>query len=218
MNEFFHSEAEIKGNLSTVMELVEEYVLYITYYLTSKHHEEIKYNIGSVDHIQKILNKNYIFPRIRFIDAKALLKNDPKYFKKITHGIEDITHEGEKALINYFDGAVWLTHLPKSLTPFYQATDIDNVSSLAADLLIGIGETVGCGERHKDYASTLNSLKAHYVDIKPYDWYLNLKRHYPLQTAGFGLGIERYLLWLLNHNDIRDIPILPRIKNLNNFM
>jgi asparaginyl-tRNA synthetase len=31
-----------------------------------------------------------------------------------------------------------------------------------------------------------------------------------LRTSGFGLGIERYLMWLLSHDDIRDFQLLPR--------
>jgi uncharacterized protein DUF4145 len=35
-------------------------------------------------------------------------------------------------------------------------------------------------------------------------------RTVPMRTSGFGLGIERFLLWVLGHDDIRDIPLVPR--------
>ena len=31
-----------------------------------------------------------------------------------------------------------------------------------------------------------------------------------VQTSGFGMGIERFILWLLKHNDIRDCTLLLR--------
>ncbi len=36
-----------------------------------------------------------------------------------------------------------------------------------------------------------------------------------MKTSGFGMGIERFILWLLNHNDIRDCQILPRFNGIN---
>ena len=31
-------------------------------------------------------------------------------------------------------------------------------------------------------------------------------------TSGFGMGIERFLAWVLRHDDIRDMQILPRVN------
>jgi aspartyl/asparaginyl-tRNA synthetase len=33
----------------------------------------------------------------------------------------------------------------------------------------------------------------------------------PMQTSGFGMGVERFLMWVLNHDDIRDVPLVSRI-------
>ena len=39
-----------------------------------------------------------------------------------------------------------------------------------------------------------------------------MKKNYPLQTSGFGMGIERYLMWLLKCDDIRNMQLFLRIN------
>ena len=38
------------------------------------------------------------------------------------------------------------------------------------------------------------------------------KNEYPLKTSGYGMGIERYILWLTKKDDIRDCQLLPRFN------
>ena len=58
----------------------------------------------------------------------------------------------------------------------------------------------------------LKSMKLHEVDKEEYEWYIKLKEKYPLQTAGFGMGIERYLMWVLKASDIRNMQICLRFN------
>lgn len=37
-----------------------------------------------------------------------------------------------------------------------------------------------------------------------------MHENYPLQTSGFGLGVERFIAWVLDHDDIRDCTLLLR--------
>jgi len=48
------------------------------------------------------------------------------------------------------------------------------------------------------------------VDPADYGWYLEMKRDYPSRTAGFGLGLERFLMWCVGGKDIRDFCLLLR--------
>jgi asparaginyl-tRNA synthetase len=113
-------------------------------------------------------------------------------------------------------GFVWVTHFERLSVPFYQATGEDPTTALAADLLFGIGETVGAGERHSTEEEIRQALLLHQVDHEPYDWYLRMKALRPQRTAGFGLGTERYLCWLLQHDDIRDCQLIPRFNRRRN--
>ena len=44
---------------------------------------------------------------------------------------------------------------------------------------------------------------------------IKMKDIYPLKTSGFGMGIERFILWLTKQDDIRDCQILPRFNGVN---
>ena len=61
----------------------------------------------------------------------------------------------------------------------------------------------------------LEALKYHNVDRKEYEWYCCMKEKYPLKTSGFGMGIERFMLWILKHDDIRDCQLIPRFNGVN---
>ena len=75
---------------------------------------------------------------------------------------------------------------------------------------------MGVGERQTKMERVKHFIELYGSDPQSYEWYVYMKSEYPLRTAGFGLGMERYILWLLNHNDIRDIPLIQRLKNITN--
>jgi asparaginyl-tRNA synthetase len=105
--------------------------------------------------------------------------------------------------------------MPHLSGPFYQAfADERRQSALSADLLMGIGETVGAGQRHESGQDLDEALTLHRVSREPYQWYIELRRQRSIQTSGFGLGTERYLCWLLNHDDVRDLQLVPRFNGL----
>ena len=218
--QFYHSEAEIPGNLNDVMNLVEEYVKYLSKKILENFKDELEKAIGDISHIEKIANYSGNFPRITFNQAEQSLKE--KFGDNINDYIEyndgwrNITRKAEQELIKIYDGIVWITNYDILAVPFYQQFDNDLAGTTKnADLLFGIGETVGCGERHQNDVDLLKSLKLHEVNKDEYEWYIKLKEKYPLQTAGFGMGIERYLMWVLKASDIRNMQICLRFNGKN---
>ncbi len=209
LSQFYHSEAEICGKLEDIMQLVEEYLKYLSKNILKEYEKEIIDIAGTSEHIHKFINLEEI-PKVTFEEAINILKNDEKYFEYNKLGFRNITKEGERALINYFNGCVWITHFDIKAVPFYQSTNIDKRYANNADLLIGIGETVGAGERHSTGDEVREALKLHQVSENEYKWYIEMKDEYPMQTSGFGMGVERFILWLTKKDDIRDCQILPR--------
>ena len=217
LNQFYHCEAEIQGGIEEVIGLVSEYIFFLTRELLERSGDAIR-SMASKEplHLTKFVNGNGEIPRIRFADAVAKLNMEPRFVERCPEGFLKITNQGEQELILLFDGPVWLTHMPALAVPFYQADDeIAAEYSRTADLLMGIGETVGAGERHKSADDVLNALKRREVAAEDYDWYSTMKKVHPLHTSGFGLGVERYILWLIGHDDIRDCQILPRLNGIN---
>lgn len=211
--QFYHSEAEVSGTLDDIINLVEDYVKYLSSAILNEH-RELLVSLGfDTQHISALIGMNN-FPRIRFEDALKALDNNPKFVTQHQAGFKIINNLGESELIKIFSGPVWLTHLPQLAVPFYQADEEGTEFAKCADLIMGIGETIGAGERHADRDEVLKALKKRDVDKTPYDWYLKMREVMPLKTSGFGMGIERYILWLLEHNEIRDCQIIPRFNGV----
>lgn len=209
--QFYHSEAEIPGSLNDVILFIEEYVRYLCTHLLKNCSSIIADIAGSTEHVTALLNKS-LFPRISYDDAlKLLATEDGCLLSSEEKSFVVITSKGERTLIHKYGGIVWLTDMDKSIVPFYQACE-DGTHAKCADLLFGIGETVGCGERHMTSQQVLDALNEHQVDPISYDWYLKMKERYPLKTSGFGMGTERFMLWLLKQDDIRDFQLLPRFN------
>lgn len=213
--QFFHSEMEIPGNLDDIINLVDGYVKHLLKAILHKHEESIMQLVGSTKHIKNAISKD--FKKISFNEAQKILQekfpHDLNKYIKHTDKFRSITNAGEKALMEHFDGIVWITNFDNLAVPFYQKIDPQHPETAKnADLLMGIGETVGCGERNLTADELLRQINRHGVNKSEYRWYVEMRAKYPLQTSGFGMGIERFLLFILNHDDIRDIQLFLRFN------
>lgn len=212
LSQFYHAESEIIGDFEKVKLLVEVYIKYLANEFLKYSSENIISICGSTEHISEIIKRDF-FPKCTFDEAVDILKNDKSYIISHPAGYRTINSQGEKKLIAHFGGVVWLTHFDYLSVPFYQKSVDSNMrSALCGDLLIGEGETVGAGERHLTKEETIKALQYHEVGQEDYRWYLDMKDIVSMQTSGFGMGVERFLLWLIKHDDIRDIPLFPRLK------
>lgn len=75
----------------------------------------------------------------------------------------------------------------------------------AVDFLVpGIGELAGGSVREENYEKLCAKLPD---DMQ---WYLDLRKFGGITTGGFGMGFERYLQFLMNIHNIRDVIPFPR--------
>ena len=210
--QFYHSEVEIPGTLDDIIKLAEDYVKYLSLHILLEYEEELKKIAGNLDHIKNLINMNK-FPEVTFEEACNILNGSDKFIEyNKKQGFRKINALGEKELIKHFGGVVWLKNFDFLSVPFYQDITLDKKYAKNADLLLGIGETLGSGERHENGIQVKNALKLHNVGENEYEWYIKMKDMYPLKTSGFGMGIERYILWLTRKDDIRDCQLLPRFN------
>ncbi|MFI6764193.1 amino acid--tRNA ligase-related protein [Streptomyces sp. NPDC050355] len=209
--QFFHSEAEIAGGLDDVIEVVEAYLRHLAKSFLAHGRRVVTEMAGTVEHLE-ILAGSDSMPRVPFEEAVELLKDRPSTVNAPEPECRSLTRQGERALMEKFGGYVWLTHPDHLSVPFYQAFAEDPAKALSADLLFGIGETVGAGERHTDVADLRRALALHEVPEEAYEWYVNMNEQHPMRTSGFGLGVERFLLWATQHDDIRDLALLLRFN------
>ncbi|MFI6178967.1 amino acid--tRNA ligase-related protein [Nonomuraea sp. NPDC051191] len=210
--QFFHSEAEIAGGLDDVIRVVEDYLRHLAAGLLEHGRQAVLDVAGGVEHLEELAGSAAL-PRVAFEEAVARLRHDPAFVREMGPQCRTLTRAGERELMEQFGGYVWVTHMDHLSVPFYQAFDPDDpTKALSADLLFGIGETVGSGERHANAAELERALALHEVSADEYHWYMTMKDRHPLRTSGFGLGVERFLLWVMKHDDIRDLALLLRFN------
>ncbi|MHA2090027.1 MAG: asparagine--tRNA ligase [Candidatus Kariarchaeaceae archaeon] len=154
------------------------------------------------------------FPRVTYNDALEILKSN--YQIEVPYG-EDISDAPERQLVEHFGMPVILERFPKHMKPFYHKIDPANEDfTLSADFLFPIcGELIGSGERETDIESMLERMKL--MDPPPnpdqYYWYMDLRKYGSIPHSGFGMGLERFVQWLLGLDHIRESTLFPRTVN-----
>jgi asparaginyl-tRNA synthetase len=210
LSQFTHSEAEIPGDLTEVMAYVEGYVKALARAILDRHGERLAEAIGDVSHLERMAGHDGPFPRITFAEAAALFDGADDCIRDLGNR-RTLTNHGELELMRRVGEFVWVTHFDHLAVAFYQGFgDDDGHTATNADLLFGIGEVVGLGERHTEGEALRKAIAKHVVAESDYAWYAQMKSHMPMLTSGFGMGVERFLVWVLDHDDIRDIPLVPR--------
>ena len=84
-----------------------------------------------------------------------------------------------------------------------QSNDKRTVES--CDLLIPfLGELCGASVREDDYEKLMNVVTDRKMDIRPLQWYVDLRKDGSVPTAGFGMGFER-LICCITGMHIREV-------------
>jgi asparaginyl-tRNA synthetase len=149
------------------------------------------------------------FPRLRYADAIDRLSAQGF---PVSWGSDLATAE-ERALTLESRTPIFITHFPRELKAFYMLRSDDDPRTVeAADLLApeGYGEMVGGSCRETDLQRLTDRLTETGAPVAEYEWYLDLRRHGSVPHAGFGLGVERILRWMLRREHIRETTPFPR--------
>lgn len=202
LSQFFHSEAELPVPLDELIVTIEDYVCTLTAELGPLFNAEEDIRCRSTFHSP--------IPKISFDEAELRLADFPGAIKRHPDGWRTITAAGERALLDLVGPAVWLTKWDPLAVPFYQAVGHEGKAVCADLLLAGVGEVVGAGQRHATSDAVLQALREHQVSPDSYSWYIEMKDRKPMLTSGFGLGVERFFMWLTGTRDIRDFEIFVR--------
>ncbi|MFL6137269.1 MAG: amino acid--tRNA ligase-related protein [Frankiaceae bacterium] len=211
LGQFTHSEAEIVGGLDRLIDYVEGYVRSLATAIVDEQGARLAREIGDVSHVERMAACDRGFERLTFREAARLVADVPGAVV-VSGSARHLSRIGERALLERVGEFLWVTHFDHLGVPFYQAfADGDETLARNGDLFFGPGEVVGSGQRHSTGEQVRRALALHEVPESEYAWYVRLKDALPMETAGFGLGVERYLMWVLRHDDIRDIPLVSRI-------
>ena len=221
--EFWMIEPEIAfADLEDDMDLIEDMIKFCIQYVQDNCPAEMEFFNSFVD--KDLLArldavKNSEFRRMEYTEAIEILKNADVKFEnsKIEWGMDLATEHERYITEKVVNGPVFLINYPQEIKAFYMRLNDDGKTVAACDLLVpGVGELVGGSQREE----RLDVLEQRMTDLgmklDGYQWYLDLRRFGDCKHAGFGLGFERFVMYVTGMENIRDvIPFARTPRNLN---
>ncbi len=155
------------------------------------------------------------FARIDYVDAIEVLKKSGKQFVYPVEWGLDLQTEHERYLTDeYFKKPVFVVNYPRKIKSFYMKQNPDGKTVAATDLLVpGVGEIIGCSEREADYDKLLAEIQSRGMKLSDYANYLDLRKFGSVPHSGFGLGLERMLMYVTGMTNIRDVVEFARTKD-----
>jgi asparaginyl-tRNA synthetase len=152
------------------------------------------------------------FKRVPYTEAvEILLKSGKSWEFPVAWG-KDLQSEHERYLAEqHFKSPVILYDYPRTLKPFYMRCNDDGKTVRAMDVLVpGVGEIIGGSQREERLDILEKRMREQGLHPEGYQWYLDLRRYGTVPHAGFGLGLERTVLFLSAMANIRDVIPFPR--------
>ncbi|PAA91662.1 hypothetical protein BOX15_Mlig010862g2, partial [Macrostomum lignano] len=164
--------------------------------------------------IENLLSKS--FARLTFADAvKALMEKTGEFKVPPTMGMPDLRREHELALVQLCGNIpVFVTDFPVKSRPFYCAESSPGLSASFDLLLPGVGEVLGGSVRESDSTRLNQSIKRHQLlesSVERLHWYLELRRFGSAPHGGYGLGVDRFLRFLVGGStSVKELVPFPR--------
>lgn len=214
--EFWMIEPEMAFyQLNDNMRLAEEFLKYIIRYVLEQCREDLEFFnqfieksvLATLEHVAES-----DFGHMSYSDAVAELKKSGKTWEFPVQWGNDLQTEHERYLSEeVFKKPVIVTDYPKDIKAFYMRLNEDDKTVRAMDVLVPrVGEIIGGSQREERYEVLLRRLRETGLDEKPYWWYLDLRRYGTVPHSGFGLGLERMMMYLTGLKNIRDVIPFPR--------
>ena len=206
--EFWMVEPEVAfANLYDNMELMEQFVEYVVQRTIKNKADELAAIERNTDGLKKIVGP---FPRIHYREAVEIIKKEnPAFIDGDDFGAPDETIVSSK-----FEKPVMVHHYPTAIKAFYMKQDPqDPASAMCVDMLAteGFGEIIGGGQREDNLDILVRKIEEHKLNIKDFEWYLDLRRYGTYEHSGFGLGIERTVAWICGLPHVRETIPFPRL-------
>jgi len=168
------------------------------------------------------LNPSFVAPktpfkRMAYVEALDYLKenNITKEDGSFYEFGDDIPEKPEREMTDKLNQPILLCKFPAELKSFYMPRcQDDNRLTESVDLLLpGVGEIVGGSMRIWKMDELIKGYEREGIDPSPYYWFTDQRKYGSCPHGGYGLGIERFLAWILGRNHVREVCFYPRYMN-----
>jgi asparaginyl-tRNA synthetase len=167
-----------------------------------KHYDESGALLATLEHVVASG-----FERMTYTEAMTLLEASGETWDFPVSWGSDLQSEHERWLTEKKVGRpVILTDYPKDIKAFYMRMNDDRKTVRAMDVLAPrIGEIIGGSQREERLDVLEARIHEMGLPLEAYWWYLDLRRFGSAPHSGFGLGFERFLMYLTGMKNIRDV-------------
>ncbi len=201
LTEFWMIEPELAfADLDDVMQLAEDFLMYLVERVLSRRREELKTLERDVSKLEAVSRP---FPRMTYDEAAA---NDFVFGS-------DFGAPDETILSNLHPSPLMITRYPANVKAFYMQPDPERPDrALCVDVLApeGYGEIIGGSQRIHDHDLLLARIQEHNLPEEAFRWYLDIRKYGTVPHGGFGMGIERTVTWLCGIHHLRETIPYPR--------
>ncbi len=232
--EFWMVEPEVAfNNLEDNIDLAENFLKYVIGYVLENCKDDLAFldkrfaeeqktkpereraKEGLIEKLENVIKKRFM--RVSYSEALEILMNSKENKKgKFQFPIEgwgtDLQSEHERYLVEkHFESPVVLFDYPKEIKAFYMRLNEDHKTVAAMDVLFpGIGEIIGGSQREERLEVLQKKMQEMHVDERELWWYMDTRKFGSVPHAGFGLGLERLILFVTGMTNIRDVIPFPR--------
>ena len=213
--EFWMIEPEIAfANLDDLADLAEDFLKSVCREVLAARPDDMQFfqtqiDSGTLTRLEQIIDKDFV--RIDYTEAIEAIEGSGRSFEFPVEWGLDLQTEHERWLTEeYARGPVVVTNYPREIKAFYMRLNDDGRTVAAMDVLVpGVGEIVG-GSQREERLDVLDTRLAENGLENDLWWYRDLRRYGTVPHAGFGLGLERLVLYMTGMDNIRDAIPFPR--------
>ncbi|MBR7070568.1 MAG: asparagine--tRNA ligase [Clostridia bacterium] len=214
--EFWHVEPEVAfAELPDIIEIAEALIKHIIRTVLTRCPDEMKFfdahfEKGLIEKLEQVVAQDFVI--MTYTEAIEKLQNCGEKFQYPVSWGCDLMTEHERYIAEVIcKRPVFLTDYPKEIKSFYMKQNADGKTVAATDLLVpGVGEIIGCSEREADLDKLLEAMNLRGMALEDYNDYLSLRRFGSVPHSGFGLGLERMIMYVTGVQNIRDVILYPR--------
>ena len=170
----------------------------------------------AISRLEHVINTP--FERLEYSEAIKVLESASQSFEFPVRWGADLQSEHERYITEqHVGGPAVIVNYPKDIKAFYMRLNDDDKTVAAMDVLVpGVGEIIG-GSQREERLDVLDSRMAEQNLGEDLWWYRDLRRYGTAPHAGFGLGLERLVLYITGMENIRDVIPFPRVPNNASF-